>query len=71
MKLGDLVKLKNIPGVLRVYPDISVDTVGLIMSWVKAGEGPWTNYGGEGEILWPGKIAIAYEEDLELVNEGR
>ena len=76
IRVGDLVKLKNIPGVLRTRHEsenLTAESVGLVMEWTPKPTCPHTPYGGEGWVLWNGRRDwdIEYEEDLEIVNESR
>ena len=67
MKVGDLVKIKNIPEVVRVHvPDnVNVESVGIVMEWKSHYEYP------HGLILWNAHHdwCIEYEEDLKLISE--
>lgn len=69
MKVGDLVKIKNVPEVVRVHvPDnVNVESVGIVMEW-----NAHDKYPG-GFILWNTHRdwCVEYEEDLELVSEAR
>ena len=70
MKVGDLVKLLDEPGVRRNNQDVSPDSVGLVveMNCVHA-EGPLASRW----VQWIGKPDwdTMYVEDLEVVSEGR
>ena len=79
VRVGDLVKLKNIPEVLRThqYEGITAEHVGLVMEWNVPGKTNPVNFatetGGDGWVLWNGRRDwdIEYAEDLEIVNESR
>ena len=79
IRVGDLVKLKNIPEVLRTHQQegITAECVGLVVEWrpegktMKFPDGVISN--GDGWVLWNGRRDwdIEYAEDLEIVNESR
>ena len=80
VRVGDLVKIKNIPEVLRTrHPEgITAEHVGLVMEWNPEPKSNPVNFatgssGGDGWVLWNGHRdwCIEYEEDLEIVNESR
>jgi len=85
IRVGDLVKLKNIPEVLRAHQQegITAECVGLVVEWNPASDldpvaihphhNLVTGTGGDGWVLWNGRRdwGIEYEEDLEIVNESR
>ena len=79
IRVGDLVRLKNIPAVLRTHhhEGITAESVGLVLEWNIPGASNAVNFatgsGGDGGILWNGRRDwdIEYAEDLEIVNESR
>ena len=73
IKVGDLVRIKNDPEVVRVH-DITPEHVGLVMEWNPVCKSRPVNFagqGGDGWVLWSGRSDwdIEYEEDLEIISE--
>ncbi len=75
IRVGDLVRLKNIPEVLNTRHEsenLTAESVGLVMEWTPKASRPNAK-GGDGWVLWNGHRDwdIEYEEDLEIVNDIR
>jgi hypothetical protein len=77
MKVGDLVKLKDITEVTDAHPQVPSGSVGLVMEWnptrktFNHNSRSFNALGedGDGWVLWNGHRDwdIEYEEDLEQV----